>query len=181
MFAQPHHQISLQHPRFLHNPPPRQDTGNKGHAHNSPEVTPLTRTLHWAGNELWPFPELLVWKALWSNIQQHPMDHQTHTQGSGVSHTTPVPLLCPCHRYTALLDVKIKCSNICTHLILTAFNYQGPSILPFSWCQVTWISFTQIRLFQKTSTKPALHLFSCNSCNKENYWKLISVRKSQFF
>lgn len=96
-------------------------------------------------------------------------------------HTTPVPLLCPCHRYTALLDVKIKCSNICTHLILTAFNYQGPSILPFSWCQVTWISFTQIRLFQKTSTKPALHLFSCNSCNKENYWKLISVRKSQFF
>ena len=67
-----------------------------------------------------------------------------------------------------------------THRTLTASQLSVPRF-PFSWCQLTRISFSQIMAFQKNSTKSSIHLFSWNFSSKEHAWKLISVSKGQFF
>lgn len=187
MFAQPDHQTppSLQ-ACFLQNLPPwrvipMQDTRSmlsRGQPFcQGIALWQVPRCGVWP----WPFPELPVCKAL----VLHPASilwSTKHTLRGLGYHTTQVPLLCPHHWYIILHAVKVSVQTYYMH----ASNFNSLFIIsapyfPFSWCWVTWISFTQITLFQKTSTKSTIHLFSCNFSSKENYWKLISVSKSQFF
>lgn len=131
MFAQPHHQISLQQPCFLHNLPPRQATRIRDTLTALPRspLSPRRDIAESRDTRCDLFLSSWFGKP-WSSIQR--ASHGPPNPHSGFwgitqpqSHRSA-----PRYQYTALLDVKLNVQAYVLYMTLTAFYHQCPPILP---------------------------------------------------
>lgn len=178
MFAQPYHHTALRQARFLQKPTTHWGDTDVGRALPALPRSPLSPGHCTAAGTKMCSLAVTFSRAPSLQSASHPSckDPVVHLPGRAPTRSGTWGIARPGSHCSALVIGTLYYTLLnqvfkhitCKHLTFTNLLIIGAPYFPFSWCQVAWISFTQIMLFQKTSTKSTIPLFCWNFSSKDN-------------